>query len=154
MPTHYRGTPRERLALDAYIKLLRATGTVNAALGTPLQVKHKLTFGQLGVLESLLYLGPLTPTQLSGKLLTRGSNLTTVLDNLEKREWITRTRSTNDRRVFVVTLTAKGRRAIESIFPKHAARIAQLMGVLTAKEQAQLASLTRKLGLGATKRAR
>jgi DNA-binding MarR family transcriptional regulator len=46
-------------------------------------------------------------------------------------------------------LTAKGKRLISEIFPKHAARITEVLEALTPDEQAELARLTRKLGLSA-----
>ena len=44
-----------------------------------------LTMGQFGVLEALLHLGPMCQQELGAKLLRSGSNITIVIDNLEKR---------------------------------------------------------------------
>ena len=148
MTTHYRGAPREILALDTFIKLVRATSTVNARLHGPMLAEHGLTASQLGVLETLLHLGPMPQTRLCGKLLMSGSNLTTVVDNLERQGWVRRERDAHDRRVQNVHLTAEGRRRIEDVFPTHAARITETLGVLTRDEQRELGRLCKKLGLG------
>ena len=58
MPTRYRGTPREVQALDAFVKLARASTTLVGRLNQRLQVDHDLTESQLGVLEALLHLEP------------------------------------------------------------------------------------------------
>jgi len=146
MPTHYKGSPRDVLALDTFVKLARASGTVVGRLYAPLMRAHGITESQLGVLEALLHLGPMSQGQLCQKLLRSGSNLTTVVDNLERRGWVRRERG-DDRRVQMVHLTAEGRRTIERIFPDHVRHVAELFGALTADEQKELGRLCRKLGL-------
>lgn len=147
MPNRYRGTPSEILALDTFVKLTRAAGTLTGRLLGPLQRDHGLTESQLGVLEALHHLGPMAQTQLCAKILRSGSNLTTVVDNLERNGWVRRERGEEDRRVQMVHLTDEGRRLIEAVLPKHVARIAGLVGALTEDEQRQLGRLCRKLGL-------
>jgi MarR family transcriptional regulator, 2-MHQ and catechol-resistance regulon repressor len=146
MSTHYTGAAKEVRALDGYIKLMRAADSVAAATQRQL-ADTGLTFGQFAVLEALLHLGPLCPHEIAAKLLRSGSNVTTVLDNLEKDGLVTRSRRADDRRVVTVALTATGRRRIARIFPDHARKIAELFAALTPAEQQRLAVLCRKLGL-------
>jgi MarR family 2-MHQ and catechol resistance regulon transcriptional repressor len=148
MPSHYPGTAREKRALDAFIKLVRASETVNARLNAAL-AKHSLTAGQLGVLEALLHLGTLGQTELGEKLLRSKANMTTVLDNLEREGLVKRTRDEADRRVIRVSLTRAGKGRIESAFPAHADRLARLFDALSPEEQDELGRLCKKLGLGA-----
>lgn len=150
MPTHYKGPQRDVVALDTFVKLIRAADTVTGRLYGPLQREHGITESQLGVLEALYHLGPMAQTQLCGKILKSGSNLTTVVDNLERRGWVRRERDSADRRVQVVHLTAAGKRTIEHAFPDHVSRVAELLCTLTRDEQKQLGRLCRKLGLGCT----
>jgi MarR family 2-MHQ and catechol resistance regulon transcriptional repressor len=147
MGTHYRGTPPETRALDTFIKLMRASDSIEAALNRHLR-EIGLTQGQLAILEALLHLGPMSQQQLGAKILRSGSNVTMVIDNLEKQALVGRTRRADDRRVVEVSLTAKGRRYIEERFPLHARRITQLLAALEPKEQAELAALCKKLGRG------
>ena len=147
MPTHFKGSPREVLALDTFVKLVRAAGTLSGRLYGPLQREHGITESQLGVLEALYHLGPMAQTQLCGKILKSGSNLTTVVDNLERHGWVRRERDEEDRRIQVVHLTPAGKRVIEGAFPDHVERVSQLLGALTRDEQKQLGRLCRKLGL-------
>lgn len=135
-------------ALDAYVKLERARAAVASELAAALQREDGLTETQLGVLEALLHLGPLPQARLCDKLLTSAGNLTTVLDNLERLGLVRRERSTTDRRVQTVHLTPAGDARIREVFPRHAARVAALFATLTSEEQATLATLCRKLGLG------
>lgn len=143
--SHYDGSPEERRALDAYIKLMRATNSVTTYIDEPL-ARLGITHGQFGVLEALLHLGPLCQGDLSAKLLTSGGNLTTVVGNLERRGLVTRTRGDKDRRFVTVDLTEQGRALIAGYFPKHADRIRRALSPLSEAEQETLAHLCRKLG--------
>ena len=146
MPTKFKGKPNEVLALDTLIKLSRSMSAVGARLLPPLQRDFGMTESQLGVLEALRHLGPLNQGRLCQKLLRSGSNLTTVIDNLERDGLVRRERDANDRRVQVVHLTEKGEERITSAFPHHAARAAEVFSVLTEAEQRELGRLLRKLG--------
>ena len=148
MGTRYKGTKAEVRALDAYIKLVRASESIVGRLGQSLRVEDELTLSQFGVLEALLHLGSMCQRELGVKILKSSGNVTMVVDNLEKRGLIARRRSTEDRRVMEVDLTAKGRALIKELFPRHAAEITAEMGRLTAAEQKQLGALCRKLGSG------
>jgi MarR family 2-MHQ and catechol resistance regulon transcriptional repressor len=149
MGTHHRGPPDEIRALDAFIKLSRAKASVDARLNR-LFPKYKLTESQFGTLEALLHLGPLCQTSLAGKLLTSGANVTTVVDNLEKRGLVQRVRSTEDRRFVRVHLTDAGRALIAEIFPLHARSIADAFTALSPAELEAFSSLCKKLGQAVT----
>jgi len=150
MPTHYRGTTREVRALNAFIKLNRALDSVTAALNQGL-IDEGVTPAQLGVLEALLHLGPLSAGELGRALLRSNPNVSLLLDNLERDQLVKRERSERDRRVVTVSLTAQGRRLIQRVFPGHARRVADLMSALNSDEQEQLGRLCKKLGLAAQK---
>src|SRR5690349_18369348 len=145
MPTHYQGTMRERRALDAFIKLIRAGNSVSAESNRHLS-ESGLTASQFAVLEALYHIGPMCLSELAGKILRTAGNLTMVLDNLEKRGLAKRTAGAKDRRFVSAEITSRGRDLIRGVFPGHAARIAEAMSRLTPAEQDQLAALRRKLG--------
>lgn len=145
MPTHYQGTADEELALDTYIKLTRATDTINARLSMASSMQE-LTISQFGVLEALYHLGPQAQNILGEKILKSNSNMTTVIDNLEKRRLVHRERAKDDRRKIIVHLTDAGLNLIKDIFPKHVRAIEQQFSVLSAEEKQLLCDLLRKLG--------
>lgn len=144
MPTHYEGTPSEKLALDTYIKLVRAADSVMARLAR--RGTMGVTPSQFAVLEALYHLGPLPQNEVGAKLLKSDSNMTLVLDNLEKQQLVHRERSKADRRVVVVSLSDEGRRRIAGLLPDHVAAILDEMSCLTPDEQRLLGDLCRKLG--------
>ena len=145
MGASYRGTRQEVQALDAYIKLMRAAGSVMARVHRHL-AQERLSASQFGVLEALYHLGPLSQRELGGKILRSGGNITMVVNNLERRRLVIRERGSGDRRVVTVRLIAAGRRAIGSLFPRHVAGILRELSVLTPAEQTELGRHCRKLG--------
>lgn len=145
MATRYGGTKTEIRALNAFIALQRAAESVEGATQAEI-VRTGLTQSRFGVLEALLHLGPLTPKALAGKLLRSKGNLTLVLENLEREGLTSREPSKEDRRSFTVNLTAKGRKRIAGMFPKHAALIARSLSALSPAEQDELRRICRKLG--------
>jgi MarR family 2-MHQ and catechol resistance regulon transcriptional repressor len=145
MPTHYSGTAEETRALDAWIKLSRAADAFGARLAQH-GALGDLTISQFGALEALLHLGPLRQGEIGAKLLRSGSDITMVIDNLERRGLVTRQRDPADRRAVIVTLTEAGRSRIEGVFPCHVAAVVEAMSVLAPDEQEMLGRLCKKLG--------
>ena len=144
MGTQYLGTTEEVTALDAYIKLVRATESVTHRLHRHLD--SKLTVTQFGVLEVLFHLGAMYQRDLAEKLLKSGGNITLVIDNLEKRQLVKRDREVGDRRCIAVSLTPAGKQLISDIFPTHVAAIVKQMSILSLDEQAELGRLCKKIG--------
>lgn len=145
MPTHYKGKPEEVQALNTYIKLSRAMDSVQACLLNGSSMKE-LTISQFGTMEALYHLGPLCQNELGSKILKSNSNMTTVIDNLEKRGLVRRERDTNDRRMIIINLTDTGKQMIESVFPEHTKNMVKIFSALSNEEQKTLGDLLRKLG--------
>lgn len=145
MGSRYDGTKTEVRALNAFIALQRAAESVEGATQGEIG-KAGLTQSQFGVLEALLHLGPMCARDLAGKLLRSKGNLTLVVENLEKRGLVKRTRNHDDQRIQTVTLTKKGRGLITAIFPDHVRGITAALKVLTDSEQEILRRICRKLG--------
>ncbi|MEX1309298.1 MAG: MarR family transcriptional regulator [Candidatus Sulfomarinibacteraceae bacterium] len=145
MGTKYEGTAAESRALDTYIKLRRAVNAVNVREGEQMR-KAGLTESQFGVLEALLHLGPLCQRELAAKVLKSAGNMTTVVDNLQRRGLVERKREADDRRVVTVSLTGRGEAVIRDAFPRVVTALVGAFSVLTAGEQKQLAALCRRLG--------
>jgi MarR family 2-MHQ and catechol resistance regulon transcriptional repressor len=146
MPKQSAARAGDALALNTYIKLMRAGDSVAT------RIKSRGTFdglsiSQFAVLEALFHLGPMRQNQIGAKTLRSPGNLTLVIDNLEKAGLVTRARAADDRRAIVVALTPKGRRRIARILPAHLAAIVEQMNVLTPAEQQQLGALCKKLGM-------
>ena len=150
MPTHYHGKASEVLALNTFIKLARSFNAVQARIIPPLHKDFGITESQFAVLEALHHLGPLSQGQIGQKILRSGSNVTTVVDNLERDKLVTRARDEADRRVQIVQLTNRGRALVRTVLPVHVSRITDLMSTLTRDEQSELGRICRKLGTALT----
>ena len=70
---------------------------------------------------------------------------TEVLDTLENRGFVNRSRLESDRRAVAVALTRAGYNLVTHAFPDHAERVREAFGVLDEAEKRQLADLCRKL---------
>ncbi len=145
MPSRYKGTPEEKQALDAYIKLQRASETVLARTTRHL-ADYGLSVSQFGVLEALYHLGTLSQRDLARKLLKSTGNISVVLKNLERRGLIARERDPDDHRYMRVCITEPGRELLAGFLGAHVRGIVEEMSILTPAEQAELARLCRKLG--------
>ena len=146
MGTHYNGSKKEMRALDSYIKLMRAADTINSAVNLSLS-KFGLTESQFNVLDALYHLGPLSQKELGYKLLKSGGNITMVIDNLERDAYVERRRGTEDRRIFSVHLTKKGKRRLEGILPVQVNFLTSEMNRLSKAEQIELQRLCKKIGI-------
>ena len=145
MGTKHRGTAAETRALDTYIKMRRAVNALGLREGEVMRGAG-LTESQFGVLEALHHLGPLCQRELAAKVLKSAGNMTTVVDNLEKRALVERRREGDDRRVVTVHLTKSGEKLIRKVFPIVVDTLVRAFSALSAKEQNELAALCRRLG--------
>jgi len=70
---------------------------------------------------------------------------TEVLDTLENRGFVHRSRLESDRRAVAVSLSEAGYNLVTHAFPAHAERVREAFGVIDEAEKRQLADLCRKL---------
>jgi MarR family 2-MHQ and catechol resistance regulon transcriptional repressor len=132
-------------ALKTYVKLMRAAAGVTERMHKHL-MPEKLTLSQFGVLEALYHLGPLCQQDIGKKILKTSGNMTTVIDNLEKRGLVVRAHDPSDRRFKRVRLTAQGENLIKKIFPRHIEIAEHVFSTLSPQERTQLSVLLKRLG--------
>ncbi|NOU89109.1 MarR family transcriptional regulator [Paenibacillus sp. LMG 31460] len=132
-------------SLDLYIALSRASEWVNAHGDRDIR-NHGLNRTEFGVLELLYHKGAQPIQQIGGKVLMSSGNITYVVDKLEKKEFVKRKTSSEDRRLIFAEITEKGKQFIEEIFPKHTEVIEKAVAGLTAEEKKIASQLLKKLG--------
>ncbi len=137
-------TLRAAQARLAWHQLMRATEVVRGQLARALAFR-RLTMSQFAALEAVRREGPLCQSQIAARLCVSNGNVTTVVDNLQKRGLVVRRRSETDRRYVRVHLTREGAALIDAISPHHAALLRDLMEVLAPEEMDQLTELCQKL---------
>src|SRR5262245_54972804 len=82
--------------------------------------EHNLNARQFWALQHLDEEQGRSMVDLSRALLTDKSNVTAIVDRLEKFGWATRTPGPHDRRVFLITLTPAGRQVRDRVDAQHA----------------------------------
>ena len=97
-------------------------------------LKHNLTFNQFKVLEVLYHLGDLNIGSITKLTMSTPGNITVVVKNLKRDNWITSVKDPNDNRASILSITQKGKEIIEEVFPNHAKNLTKAMEVLNDKE--------------------
>jgi len=106
---------------------------------------QNLTAPQFGVMEVLNRLGSVPLKKISEELMVTGANITCVVDNLEKEEFVKRVPSKEDRRVILAELTPKGKEKLDQIMPEYVQNMATVISVLNEHEQKDLVKLLEKI---------
>jgi len=125
-------------AYRALMELLRTADTVWNASRVFFE-RWDLSPSQFNVLN-LLHLNPdgLSQTDLSRQLIMHRSNLTGLVDRLEKRGLVARQEVAADRRAYRVVLTATGTRRLRDILPRYYEKAVQVWDRLPARRAAEL----------------
>jgi MarR family 2-MHQ and catechol resistance regulon transcriptional repressor len=129
---------------DAYGLVLRAARALRARVEQRLATSG-LTSTQFGVLDAIWHHGSLSQRELSRQVLTSPGNMTDVIDGLEERDLVRRTRQRSDRRAIQVELTEAGKALIGPLFAQRVSDVAAAMAALTAQELRELTALLTKL---------
>jgi DNA-binding MarR family transcriptional regulator len=120
------------------MELLRTADTVWNASRAFFE-RWDLSPSQFNVLN-LLHLNPagLSQTDLSRQLIMHRSNLTGLVDRLEKRGLVARREVATDRRAYSVVLTAAGARLLRDILPRYYEDAARVWDRLPVRRAAEL----------------
>ncbi|MCT7648701.1 MarR family winged helix-turn-helix transcriptional regulator [Aliarcobacter butzleri] len=108
-------------------------------------LKHNLTFNQFKVLEVLYHLGDLNIGSITKLTMSTPGNITVVVKNLKRDNWITSIKDPNDNRASILSITQKGKEIIEEVFPNHAKNLTKAMEVLNDEELDTLYGLLNKV---------
>jgi DNA-binding MarR family transcriptional regulator len=98
-----------------------------------------------GIMRLLRGSPGLSQQQLADRLGVAPSRIVSYVDDLEARGWLSRTRDSEDRRVNVLALTAKGQKAFASLAAVARGHEATITAALTAAERETLMKLLTKL---------
>lgn len=107
-----------------------------------------LTVPQFSVLEMLYHKGDLKVGDIIEKSISSVGNISLIIDNLQKLEFVEKRKCKSDGRITYVSLTEKGRNLIADMWPSHEADLDNIMSGLTSEEKSTLITLLKKLGKG------
>ena len=142
-----RYNENEERVLLTYVKLMRATDSFTSRTHKHI-AEFNLSLSQFQVLEVLYHLGPLCQKTIAEKVLKTSGNLTTVVENLSKRDLVVREQDDFDKRFYSIHLTEAGEVLISKVFSQHLNILVNEMSILSKQEQEQLSVLCKKLGMG------
>ena len=112
-----------------------------------LDIKGKgLNFTEFAVLELLYHNGAQSLQRIGNKILLTSGSITYVINKLEKRGFVKREQSLEDRRITYAVITGSGRELMDSLFPEHWEKIRNIMSALTEEERETAILLLKKLG--------
>jgi DNA-binding MarR family transcriptional regulator len=148
MPQRSPTAPDTSLALDAFVRLVRAGVAVTRDLSAQLNADHGLS---INAYEALLHLARAPDSQmrrvdLAESLLLTASGVTRLLDGLERDGLVGRVACEADRRVSYAVLTEAGRNKLRQASKSHTRQIRELLGAhYDDDELAQLVELLGRL---------
>ncbi|HOC68050.1 MAG TPA: MarR family transcriptional regulator [Candidatus Hydrogenedentes bacterium] len=127
-------SPIEDIKHELVLNFVR-TSSVIAAQGTALFRQFDLTEAQFNVLFALKYKrNEWTQSDLSKRLVVTRASITSVLDKLEAKELVTRNEVPENRRIYHVALTRKGRHLIDKVEPVYRAAIHRALDSFSKRE--------------------
>ncbi|MFQ6609421.1 MAG: MarR family winged helix-turn-helix transcriptional regulator [Fidelibacterota bacterium] len=145
MGTKFQGSESEIRALNAWIKMKRASNSIQTYINRSLE-NSGVTITQFGTMEILFHLGPLPQKSISKKMLCSPGNITLVIDNLEKAGFVERKGNPNDRRYHLIHLTKPGEKHLKGLLKNHVENIHTAFSILSDDDQLKFSSFCEKLG--------
>lgn len=140
--------PRTPTAGQLWVVLARCHKALSVLVEHSI-AKEGLCLSDFMILEALLHKGPLTITEIQGKVLLASGSMTAAVDRLENKGHIVRKTTPEDRRARRLELTEEGRTLITAVFEAHNQELGNWMSGLTGAEKQQVYGVLKKLGLSA-----
>lgn len=104
-----------------------------------------INFQEAHLLMSIGTKGPLTMSEIARTLQLTLSSVTAVVDKLEKKKFVRRTRNAEDRRLVRVELTAAGRKFYNLVEAAHLTLTDSMLKILDPAEREVFLGLFRKI---------
>lgn len=132
-------------SLSFFVSLSKLNKTIVSAAKERIK-PHGLNMTEFAILELLLHKGMQNAQHIGERILLTSGSVTYVVNALEKRGLVTRAECKEDRRVVYVDLTPAGRDCIETVFPEHAAHIAQMLSCVDEAVLLDMKNTMKRMG--------
>lgn len=133
-------------SLKALVVHLKANQFIKDAIRKDM-IKHTLSMSEFMVLEILYHKGPQTIQFIAKKVLLTSGSMTYVINQLEKKNKIIRTKSKEDLRISTIILSQEGRKLMEKVFEQHEQMIEDMFSPLSTKQLEQWIELNKLIGI-------
>lgn len=138
-----RSDPKDKLR--AWVRMLRTTRMIEAALREKLRLDFKTTLPRFDVLAALARADAgLTMSALSRQLLVSNGNVTGIVERLVTDRLVVRAHDAGDKRATRVRLTARGRTEFAAMASTHEEWVTALFGRLDASDVRTLLTVLAK----------
>ncbi|MFW5794427.1 MAG: MarR family winged helix-turn-helix transcriptional regulator [Bacillota bacterium] len=107
---------------------------------------YGLNVTEFGVLEALYHLGDLPIKKLMEKVLITNSSLSYVIEQLDKKNYLKKQKSEEDKRSYILCLTKTGKNLMEKAYQKHEKNMREIIEELSLEEEKKLQNLLKKIG--------
>lgn len=134
----------ENLEAEIFSCLRRIINAVEI-YSSKLRDKTGLNASQLSCLLVLEKTGPLSLSKLSQHVYLSPSMITSIVDQLENKELVVRTRKSTDRRVILIELTEKGKQVTQTAPPSFQEQLTSSLSHLKEEEKKTLFDSLNKL---------
>ena len=121
--------PISKQRLRLWLRLLRASRAIEAKLRDRLRTTFDITLPQFDVMAALArHEDGMTMTELSRELMVSNGNVTGIIDRLVAEKLVLRKALAEDRRTFIVRLTAKGALQFDAMAKIHEQWVDDMLG--------------------------
>jgi MarR family 2-MHQ and catechol resistance regulon transcriptional repressor len=131
-------------AISAYLVIQRASSAVNRTVSKKL-AQWKLSVAKYGVILQLYDNETLPLSELSKLVFCGNSNLTALVDRMERDDLVKRVNHHSDRRIKEIRLTDKGRELVPKVIAEYRPFLHQMMTCLSPDEQQILIKILTRL---------
>ena len=128
----------------AVIGIMRASNLLVDDLKKTLK-NYPINATEFSVMEFLYSKGEKSIQEIRDRILLASGSATYVVDNLEKKGYITRNVSQKDKRVTYIRLTEEGMKLIDDIFPIHKKNTKRIFEKINDKELVILKEILKKI---------
>ena len=133
-------------ALRIWLRLLTCTQLIERRVRSGLREEFGTTLPRFDLMAQLeRQRGGLKMNELSRLLMVTGGNVTAIVDQLEKEGLVERLDEPDDRRAWVIRLTAAGIKSFAEMARAHEQWIVELLGGLPRREHDELLRLLAKV---------
>jgi DNA-binding MarR family transcriptional regulator len=137
-----RADADDHMALRLWLRLLTCTNLVEAPLRSRLRRQFNGSLPRFDLMAQLdRHPSGLKMRELSRRLMVTGGNVTGLTDRLVAEGLVEKRGDLADGRATTVQLTAEGRRQFDAMAREHEGWVIELLGGLSAAQQAQLFEL-------------
>jgi DNA-binding MarR family transcriptional regulator len=148
-----RVSDTDHLSLRLWLRLLTCTTMIERRIRERLRERFDITLARFDLMAQLARTRKgLRMSDLSRRLMVTGGNVTGLTDQLVAERLVERREAPDDRRVYTVRLTPKGRRQFDAMAAAHERWVVEFLAGVPAEQRDALYRLlgVLKAGLGAT----